>query len=162
MGEIAYVGIGSNLGDRLGFMRQAVDDLGQHTQLDVTDRSSVYESAAVGYEPQPDYLNAAICVLTDLAPSELMTTLLSIEKSLGRTRETRWGPRTIDLDLLLFGELILEETGLVVPHPRMLERGFVLLPLCEINPQLRHPVEARPLAEYARTCNDATALSGPL
>jgi 2-amino-4-hydroxy-6-hydroxymethyldihydropteridine diphosphokinase len=158
MSEIAYVGIGSNLGDRLEFMRQALDDLGQHEGIDIALRSSVYESPALNRE-QPDYLNTATSVQTDLAPAELMKALLSIEKRLGRIRETKWGPRTIDLDVLLFGDLVLAEPGLVVPHPRMLERGFVLLPLCEINPLLQYPVDGRPLAEYALACDDGTRRS---
>ncbi len=156
MGDTAYIGIGSNLGDRLDLMRRAVDDLRQQEGIVVADRSSVYESPGIGFEEQPDYLNAVISVQTDLAPSELLETMLCVEKRLGRTREKKWGPRTIDLDLLLYGDLIISEPGLVVPHPHMMERGFVLLPLCEINPRLLHPVQGLPIADFARACDDGT------
>lgn len=155
MGDTAYVGIGSNLGDRLDFMRRAIDGLEQHGIV-VADRSSVYESPGIGFEEQPDYLNAVISVQTDLSPSELLETMLGVEKRLGRTRKKKWGPRTIDLDLLLYGDLIISEPGLVVPHQHMLERGFVLLPLCEINPQLRHPVQGLPISDFASSCDDGT------
>ena len=161
MGDTAYVGIGSNLGNRLDFMRRAVDELGQRQDIVVTDRSSVYESPGVGLEEQPDYLNAVICVEPDLAPSELLRTMLEVEKRLGRTRERKWGARTIDLDLLLYGDRVISEPGLVVPHAHMLERGFVLLPLCQINAQLLHPVRHVPIADFANACQDGTVEIGP-
>ncbi len=159
MGDTAYVGIGSNLGDRLDFMRRAIDEL-ERDGIVVTDRSSVYESPGIGFEEQPDYLNVVISIQTGLSPSQLLEAMLSVEKRLGRTRERKWGPRTIDLDLLLYGDLIISEPGLEVPHPRMLERGFVLLPLCEINPRIRHPVKDLSVADYAHTCDDGTVESG--
>lgn len=160
MGDTAYVGIGSNLGDRLGFMCMAIDGLEQHGIV-IADRSSVYESPGIGFEEQPDYLNAVVSVQTELAPSQLLATMLSVEQRLGRTREKKWGPRTIDLDLLLYGDLIISEPGLVVPHQHMLERGFVLLPLCEINPRLLHPVQGKPIADFAHSCNDGTVRIQP-
>ena len=159
MGNTAYVGIGSNLGDRLDFMRRAIDEL-ERDGIVVADRSSVYESPGIGFEEQPDYLNAVISIQTDLSPSQLLEAMLSVEKRLGRKRERKWGPRTIDLDLLLYGNLIISEPGLEVPHPRMLERGFVILPLCEINPRIRHPVKDLLIADWARTCDDGTVKSG--
>ena len=162
MADTAYVGVGSNLGDRPGFLRRAVHSLEQQDRIAITARSSVYESPAVGYREQPDFLNAAVSLQTDLSPRELMEVLLAIETSMGRTRDRHWGPRTIDLDLLLYGDRVVDEEGLVVPHPRLLERGFVLLPLGEIDPLLRHPVEGRPLTDYARACNDGTVVSGSL
>ena len=109
MGDTAYVAIGSNLGDRLDFMRRAVESLERHQGVVVTGRSSVYESPGIGFEAQPDYLNAVISVETDLAPSELLRAMLEVEARLGRTREKKWAPRTIDLDLLLYGDLIISE-----------------------------------------------------
>tara|TARA_Y100001960_G_scaffold34126_1_gene30741 strand:- start:309 stop:797 length:489 start_codon:yes stop_codon:yes gene_type:complete len=160
MGDTAYVAIGSNLGDRLDFMRRAVESLERHQGVVVTGRSSVYESPGIGFEAQPDYLNAVISVETDLAPSELLRAMLEVEARLGRTREKKWAPRTIDLDLLLYGDLIISEPGLVVPHAHMLERGFVLLPLCQINSQLLHPVRRVPIADFANSCNDGTVEIG--
>lgn len=162
MGDTAYVGIGSNLGDRLGFLRRAVLELARRDRIDVVGRSSVYESPPAGYREQPDFLNAVVAVHTDLPARELLAALLAVETGLGRVRDRHWGPRTIDLDLLLYGDLVIDEAGLVVPHPRLLERAFVLLPLCEIDPRLRHPVEGRPLAAFAPACEDGTVLSRPL
>lgn len=128
----SYLGLGSNLGDRLTNLQRAVD-LFAAAGIRVRRSSRVYETDPVG-PPQPDFLNAVVEVETDLSPRELLRTCLGIEVQLGRVRDERWGPRTIDIDLLTYGRERIEEPDLVVPHPRMHERGFVLVPLGELDP----------------------------
>jgi 2-amino-4-hydroxy-6-hydroxymethyldihydropteridine diphosphokinase len=132
----AVVGFGANLGDRLGTMRQAAGMLARATTLERT--SHVYETAAVG-PPQPDYLNAAALVLAAGEPDDLLETLLAIERALGRVRAERWGPRTIDLDVLWFDGVAIETGRLSVPHPRLRERAFALVPLLELVPDAADP-----------------------
>jgi 2-amino-4-hydroxy-6-hydroxymethyldihydropteridine diphosphokinase len=127
----AFIALGSNLGDRLGNLQAAVDGLAGTRGIDVVRASRVYETDPVG-PPQPDYLNAVVLVETSLSARELLEACLAIERAMGRERKERWGPRTIDLDLLLYGREDIHEPGLVVPHPRMHERGFVLAPLLEL------------------------------
>ena len=132
-----FVGLGSNLGDRLGYLRAAVDAL-ESRGLTPVVLSSVYESDPLG-PPQPDYLNAVAEISTTLGPRDLLETLKAVEAGLGREHTERWGPREIDLDLLLYGDEMIEEEGLTVPHPEMTRRSFVLLPLLEIAPDLDLP-----------------------
>ena len=144
----AYVGLGSNLGDRQGYLDRAIQALQDHADLEVTQISSYYETEPIGGPPgQPDFLNAVIEVRTDLSPEELLDALREIERDLGRVRRERFGPRTIDLDLLLYGNQVLNLPDLVVPHPRMRERGFVLEPLAEIAPEAVHPILGKTAAE---------------
>ena len=132
----AYVGVGANLGDREETMRRAIELLGD----DVVAVSSFRETDPVGYEDQPRFLNAAVELDTELSPRALLDCLLGVERELGRTREgPRYGPRTIDLDLLLYGEEVVDEPGLRVPHPRLAERRFALEPLFELDPGLVVP-----------------------
>jgi 2-amino-4-hydroxy-6-hydroxymethyldihydropteridine diphosphokinase len=143
----AYVGIGSNLGDREGNVRRAVERLGADPQLDVLAVSRLRETEPVGLLEQPDFLNAAARVRTELSPRALLDRLLEVERELGRVRTgERYGPRTIDLDLLLYGQEIVAEPGLRVPHPRLAERRFALEPLLDLDPGLsvpgRGPVQA--------------------
>jgi 2-amino-4-hydroxy-6-hydroxymethyldihydropteridine diphosphokinase len=128
----AYLGLGSNLGDRLENLRRAVTMLGDRG-LRVIRSSRVYETEPVGGPPQPDYVNAVIEVEAPGPARDLLETCQAIEDELGRVREERWGPRTIDIDLLTFGQEELDEPDLQVPHPRMHERGFVLIPLLELD-----------------------------
>ena len=127
----AYVGLGSNLGDREASLRAAVDLLEAQAELEVVAVSRFRETEPVGLIEQPRFLNGAVALETELSPASLLERLLAIERSLGRDRGAgaRWGPRTIDLDLLLYGDEILETPGLTVPHPRLHERRFVLEPL---------------------------------
>ena len=136
----AYVGLGSNLGDREGALRAAVAALGATEGIQVVAVSTFRETEPVDYLDQPRFLNAAAAVDTTLAPRELLDVLLAVERSLGRTREgPRFGPRTIDLDLLLYGDESVDEPGLIVPHPRLHERAFALEPLAELDPSLVVP-----------------------
>ncbi len=144
MKAIAYVGLGANLGDRESALRRALDLLDAHEEIDVTAVSTIRETEPVGYLDQPSFLNAAARLETKLAPRDVLAALLQVERELGRDRSgprpaVRWGPRTIDLDLLLYGDLELDEEGLVVPHPRLHERRFVLEPLAELAPGLVVP-----------------------
>jgi 2-amino-4-hydroxy-6-hydroxymethyldihydropteridine diphosphokinase len=135
----AYVGLGANLGEREVTLGRALELLGE--RVEVTGVSSFRDTAPVGYTDQPRFLNAAARVETELAPRELLDLLLAVERELGRVREgsPRFGPRTIDLDLLLYGDEAIEEPGLTVPHPRLHERVFVLEPLAELDPELVVP-----------------------
>jgi len=129
----AYLALGSNLGDRLETLQRAVELLDARPGIDVVRSSRVYETDPVG-PPQPAYLNAVVEVRTDLEPHALLKETQAVEDELGRVRAERWGPRTIDVDLLTFDEREIDEPELVVPHPRMHERGFVLVPLEELEP----------------------------
>ena len=131
---LAYIGLGSNLGDRESLIRRAAELIG------ATRLSEVRETEPWGYERQPRFLNAVAEIETDLSPRRLLDHLLDVEARLGRERiGPKWGPRTIDLDLLLYGDETVDEPGLVVPHPRLLEREFVLEPLADLVPWLKIP-----------------------
>lgn len=143
----AYIGLGANLADRAGALRAAVDELASEPGIDIVAVSTIRETEPVGFADQPPFLNAAAAVETELPPRALLERLLAIEQRLGRTRDgPRYGPRTIDLDLLLYGDRVLDEPGLTVPHPRLHERLFALEPLVELDPGLDAP-GLGPLAE---------------
>ena len=129
----AYIALGSNLAQPDLQVHQAFDALARLPGTRLLARSSCYRSAPVGYADQPDFINAVACVETRLAPHDLLQSLLSIEQEFGRVREFRNAPRTLDLDLLIVDDICMHEPGLTLPHPRMHERAFVLLPLVEIN-----------------------------
>jgi 2-amino-4-hydroxy-6-hydroxymethyldihydropteridine diphosphokinase len=135
----AFVGLGANLGPREETLRRAVELLQATDGVEVLAASGLHETDPVGFVDQPRFLNGAVAVETTLAPRELLGVLLEIERSLGRVRGERWGPRTVDLDLLLYGSSIVDEPGLHVPHPRLHERRFALEPLAELNPELEVP-----------------------
>lgn len=144
-GVRVYVGLGSNLGDREATIRRAVDLIRATPGVQVVGVSSLRETPPWGPIEQPDYLNGALALETDLGPRALLDVLLDAERRLGRVRgdEQRWGPRTIDLDLLLFDDLTLDEPRLTVPHPRLHERRFVLEPLAELAPDALVPGHGR-------------------
>ena len=133
MAARAYLGLGSNLGDRLSNLQQAVELLAAQAGLRVVRSSRVYESDPVGGPSQPEYLNAVIEVDTDRSPQELLDACRAVEDALGRVRAERWGPRTIDVDVLTYEDETIDEPDLTVPHPRMHERTFVLVPLAELD-----------------------------
>jgi 2-amino-4-hydroxy-6-hydroxymethyldihydropteridine diphosphokinase len=134
MGVVAFLGLGSNLGNRLTNLQAAVDALQTEPGLRVTASSRVWETVPVGGPPQPDYLNAVIRAETDLSARDLLDVARRVEQRMGRVRKERWGARLLDVDILLFDEEQIDEPELVVPHPRMAERAFVLLPLLEVDP----------------------------
>ncbi|MCL6558733.1 MAG: 2-amino-4-hydroxy-6-hydroxymethyldihydropteridine diphosphokinase [Firmicutes bacterium] len=132
----AYIGLGSNLGDKEDNLLKALDLLNQAPEVDVIRVAPFYRTAPVGYTGQDWFLNTVAEVETALTPGELLSLLLAIENELGRVRTVRWGPRTADLDLLLYGDAALNEPDLIVPHPRMHERAFVMAPLADLAPDL--------------------------
>jgi 2-amino-4-hydroxy-6-hydroxymethyldihydropteridine diphosphokinase len=140
----AYVGLGANLGNREQTIRRAVDALGRQPGVEVLAVSALRETDPVGFTDQPPFLNGAAVVETDLEPRALLDALLAVERELGRTRDgPRFGPRTIDLDLLVFGNREVSEPDLTVPHPRLAERAFALEPLAELDPELAIPGRGR-------------------
>lgn len=149
----AYIGLGSNLGDPRENVEAA--SRGLAAVGTIVARSSLYRSKAWGVREQPDFINAALILETPLEPRALLGTLQTLEKRLGRTESYRWGPRIIDLDILAYAGVTLDEPGLILPHPRLGERAFALAPLAEIEPAYREayerlPEEAR--AEVWRIC----------
>ena len=135
----AYVGLGANLGPREVTLLRAVDLLAAADGVEVVAVSHLRETEPVGVVDQPPFLNGAVAIDTSLSARELLEVLLEIERALGRVRGERWGPRTVDLDLLVYGEETLDEPGLRVPHPRLAERRFALEPLADLDPALAVP-----------------------
>jgi 2-amino-4-hydroxy-6-hydroxymethyldihydropteridine diphosphokinase len=151
----AFIALGSNLGDPEGKVRQGFAALAEMPQVQRVAASSLYRSAAVGHADQPDFVNAVAQLSTGLAPQTLLAALLAIERRFGRERSFRNAPRTLDLDLLLYDAQSIDEPGLVVPHPRMHERAFVLAPLLEIAPACVIPGRG-PAADWLARCRDQT------
>jgi 2-amino-4-hydroxy-6-hydroxymethyldihydropteridine diphosphokinase len=143
-----YIGLGANLGEREAQIRLALDDLARLPASRLVRASSLYDSEPVGDQDQPNFLNAVAELETELTARQLLWNLLLIERRLGRTRTRRWGPRTIDLDLLLYGPLVIDEPDLQVPHPELTRRSFVLVPLVELDPLLVHPVTGETLLSH--------------
>ncbi len=135
---IAYLSLGSNEGDRQALLRAALAEIG-HTCGQLVRCSSLYETAPWGVADQPYFLNIAAAITTTLPPGELLECLKQVEKNLGRERTVHWGQRTIDIDILFYDDLVIDQPDLSVPHPRLHERRFVLAPMAEIAPQLVHP-----------------------
>jgi 2-amino-4-hydroxy-6-hydroxymethyldihydropteridine diphosphokinase len=150
---IAFVALGSNLDAPREQVARGMQEVGALPQTRLLKRSSLYRTAPVGFLDQPDFINAVVMVETTLAPLVLLDGLLGIERRHGRVREFLNAPRTLDLDILLYGDLVLHEHGLTLPHPRMHERAFVLLPLSEIAPEAVIPGKG-PVADLLRGCHD--------
>jgi 2-amino-4-hydroxy-6-hydroxymethyldihydropteridine diphosphokinase len=136
------IALGSNLGDSRAILEQALHILDQTARISVKSHSSWYQTEPIG-PPQPDYINGCTILEVQLTPEEILTILLNIEQQFGRIRRERWGARTLDLDILFFDDLILETSALQIPHPRMRERAFVLVPLAEIAPNWIDPVSEK-------------------
>ncbi len=143
-----YLGLGSNCGDRAMHLTDAISELDAIDGITVSSRSVFLQTAAVGPVKQPDFLNAAVAMETTMSPRRLLETCLDVERHHGRDRsvEQRWGPRTLDLDILLFDDVIVREEGLMIPHPELVHRVFVLEPLCQIAPDVAHPVSGETIA----------------
>lgn len=139
MGNTAFIALGSNIGNRYDYLRKAIQRLNDHPEVVLVNHSSIYETDPVGYEDQDLFLNMVIEVQTECSAHELLNICLKLEVELGRRRDVRWGPRTIDLDILLYNQENIETEKLIVPHPRMGERNFVMIPLLEINPDIIIP-----------------------
>jgi 2-amino-4-hydroxy-6-hydroxymethyldihydropteridine diphosphokinase len=140
---LAFVGVGSNLDDPVRQVREAMRRLGEVPGCELFLVSSLYRSAPFGPVDQPDFVNAVVTLSTELGPRRLLDSFKSIERDMGREPGVRWGPRVIDLDLLVYGDAVVAEDDLVVPHPGIAERNFVLLPLVEIAPDLSIPGHGR-------------------
>jgi 2-amino-4-hydroxy-6-hydroxymethyldihydropteridine diphosphokinase len=143
---IAYISIGSNIGDREENCRKAIKLL-KEKGIAVKKQSRMYETEPWGIKDQPKFINMAIEVETDKKPEELLRILKEIEKEIGRTETVKWGPRVIDLDIIFYDDLILKSQDLEIPHPLLHEREFVLKPLCEIAPEKKHPVTGKTVKE---------------
>jgi 2-amino-4-hydroxy-6-hydroxymethyldihydropteridine diphosphokinase len=152
MAETAYIGIGSNLGEPLENCRTAIRLLGGMRGCRIKDRSRFYQTEPVGVKGQGWYVNAVVSLWTEMPPRHLLEGLLAVETRMGRVRKEKWGARLIDLDLLIHGDRIMDEQGLIVPHPRMHERRFVLLPMIDLAPALVHPVYGKTMAELLDEC----------
>jgi 2-amino-4-hydroxy-6-hydroxymethyldihydropteridine diphosphokinase len=157
----AYIGLGSNLGDREDFIHKALKMLAEAKSIEVACVSDLIETAPLGGADQPKYLNAAAQIKTALTAEDLHKTLLNIETSLGRTRKEKWSSRTIDLDLLLLGEEIINSPDLTVPHPQMHLRSFVLKGLCQLDADLLHPLIKEPVKELASRLNNIDFVLNP-
>ncbi len=154
----AYIGLGSNLGDRMTTLRSAVQRL--QTLGRITGVSSLYETEPVGYLEQPAFLNAVVALETALAPVDLLRALLGIERDLGRTRSFPNAPRALDLDLLLVDDVTLETAELTLPHPRLHDRAFVLVPLADLAPEMVHPESGQTVREMLRALPDQSGVEG--
>lgn len=154
MSNKAYLSLGSNIGEREENLKAAIEQLHAHSNIEVVKVSSIYETDPVGYEEQEQFLNMVVEVKTSLNSFELLEVCLNTEKNLGRKRDIRWGPRTIDLDILLFNQENIKSEQLTVPHPRMHERAFVIIPLLEIDSGIELPTMKVPLREVLEDRSD--------
>jgi 2-amino-4-hydroxy-6-hydroxymethyldihydropteridine diphosphokinase len=148
-----YAGLGANLGDPERTLAAAVEELSRLPDVDLRRRSSLYATAPVG-PPQPEFRNAVVSLVTGRSPHSFLAALLDIELAHGRVRAERWGPRLLDLDILLWGERVVNEPGLHVPHPELHRRRFALEPLAELDPGARHPVLQKTVAELLAGVRD--------
>lgn len=155
--ERVYLATGSNMGDKAANLATALELIELYVG-DVTQVSGVYRTAAWGIEDQPDFLNQALTVDTNLTPENLLLAVMEIEKKMGRERLIRWGERLIDIDILFYGQLVSHSQRLTIPHPFIQERNFVLQPLLEIAPDLIHPVFQKSIRELAAACPDPLAV----
>lgn len=145
----AYISVGSNIGNRFDYLKKSIQLLQSTEGVKVNAVSSIYETDPVGYVNQAAFLNIVLELGVLLTPLELLKKCNEIEHELGRIRDIRWGPRTVDLDILLYNEENMKTEKLTIPHPRMMERGFVLVPLVELNPELVEPLTKQSLLKLA-------------
>ncbi|HIG57304.1 MAG TPA: 2-amino-4-hydroxy-6-hydroxymethyldihydropteridine diphosphokinase [Candidatus Latescibacteria bacterium] len=164
MPKRAYIAIGSNIEDRRAHLESGISAVAAFPNTCITAISSIYETPPIGPVEQADFLNGVFAVDTSLSPDALLISMLQTEKDHLRQRNLRWGPRTLDLDLLLYGEHIVESASLTLPHPHMNDRCFVLVPLCEIAPNQHHPLTGLALATHlaALDCSGETKAVGRL
>ncbi len=147
-----YLILGANLGDRMGQLLLAHKLL--MDQVEIIRASSLYKTKAWGIIEQPDYINQVVLVQTSLSPKELLTFVLHVEQKMGRRRITKWAPRTIDIDILYYNNEVINQPGLILPHPHISKRNFVLEPLCELAPTEIHPINSKTQQELLAVCSD--------
>lgn len=145
--HIAYLGLGSNMGDRKVQLEKSIQLLEEIDGVNVLEKSPIYETRPVGYTNQPDFLNMCIKISTNLESIELLKVCMSVEKRLDRVRDERWGPRTIDIDILLYDQSVIQSPDLELPHPRMTERAFVMIPLNDIASDVVEPITKKQIWE---------------
>lgn len=148
MENTAFIALGSNIGNRYDYLLNAIEHLAKHPNIQLVNISSIYETDPVGYEEQDLFLNMVTEIQTDMDAHELLDFCLNVELELGRKREIAWGPRTIDLDILLYNQENISSEKLIIPHPRMRERNFVMIPLSEIRPDIIIPNIEKPLEAW--------------
>jgi 2-amino-4-hydroxy-6-hydroxymethyldihydropteridine diphosphokinase len=153
MSKSIFILLGSNLGDRLENITYARQEISRHIGQIIT-ASSIYKTAAWGNVLQPDFYNQVIEIHSGLSPAELLIQVLEIEKNAGRLRNEKWGPRVLDIDILFYGDLIMSDDRLTIPHPQIPNRKFTLLPLAEIAPDLLHPVNRKTIGQLLAACTD--------
>lgn len=147
---IVFISFGSNVGDRKKHIEDALEFLTKNPSIEITSVSSLYETEPVGYKDQDWFLNGVVKIETELSPQDLLTFVKTVESEVGRRKTFRWGPREIDLDILLYDQECIDTPDLVIPHPRMHEREFVLIPLTEIAPDVVHPVFQKRIARLLK------------
>lgn len=152
--KTVYLLTGSNVGNRLSYLKQAVWHLKQHESIELSELSAIFETAAWGKTDQASFYNQALQLQTDLLAEDLLDLVLRIEKELGRERKKRWGPRVIDIDIIFYGMEIVNKRDLKIPHPRMQDRRFVLAPLADISREIMHPVLQKNIGELLADCQD--------
>jgi 2-amino-4-hydroxy-6-hydroxymethyldihydropteridine diphosphokinase len=149
-----YLGLGSNVGDSIGNIRQVIQEFLSDNRFNKVEYSSLYESTPYGNEEQSNFLNGVISFSTDLSLNELFLFTKKLEKRIGRIKRQTWGPREIDIDILLYGDSIVNSDKLSIPHKGLLDRDFVLVPLIELNENLMHPVEKKKIKSFLSELND--------
>jgi 2-amino-4-hydroxy-6-hydroxymethyldihydropteridine diphosphokinase len=156
--SIVFLGLGSNIGDRVKALKEAERLISEIDGVLVVSSASLYETEPVGIVDQPSFINSALKIKTTLRPTELLGGLKEIERKLGRVDTIRWGPRIIDIDILLFDNIVVNKKGLTIPHPEMAKRAFVLVPLSEIAPNVIHPVLKKSVRELVDDLGDAKGI----